>query len=157
MKHILFLFPVLVTGLIAAPQRQALRITADKQRTPVYTETLNSTHELIGPLGEPLGEVVTIIAKVQEKHSKGAFEDYVTVTNVNGTALEQPKQMPARLWQWANIKELKPGQQLVLRAYQDGGMIGTPPQAMKETVFVQTQAYGFVTWLQVINEVRSKM
>jgi hypothetical protein len=156
MTSILFLFPVLVAGLISLGRPQNGDTTVNKQRIPVYTDTLNSTHELIGPLGKPLGEVVTLTANVEEKHLKGAFEDYVTVTSVNGTALQEPKRLPVRRWPWANTKELRVGQQLHLRAYQDGGMIGTPLQAMKETVFVQTQDYGFVTWLVVINEVRHK-
>jgi hypothetical protein len=156
MMRILFLFPVLLTGLISVRHPSPRDTITNGQRIPVYTDTLNSTHELVGPLGKPLGEVVTLTAKVEAKHLKGAFEDYVTVTDVNGTALQEPKKLPVRRWPWANTKELKVGQQLHLRAYQDGGMIGTPLQAMKETVFVQTQDYIFMTWLVVINEVKYK-
>jgi hypothetical protein len=155
MKNILGLSLVLAAGFAAVGRAPATRRAQDQQRTPVFTDTLNSTHELIGPLGKPLGEVLTITARVEEKKRKGTFEDYVTVTSVNGTPLPEPKQLPVRLWQWANIKDLKPGQQLTLRAYQDGGMIGTPQQAMTETEIVQTEGYGFMTWLVVVNEVRS--
>jgi hypothetical protein len=156
MKWILLLAGVVVARFLAANAPSQVPIAASqKQRTPVYTETLNDTHELIGPLGKPLGEVLTVLGKVEEIPQK-AQEHFLTVTEVNGTPLRQAKQLPARLWPWANIKDLRPGQQLRLRVYQDGGMVGVPHQAMAETVFIQTQGHGFATWLVVIGEVRDR-
>jgi hypothetical protein len=156
LKRILYLsiLCVVASGLTHS---QATQETATRQRTSVYTETLNSSHELIGPLGKPLGELITITAKVEPKKRKGAFEDYVSVSKVNGILLQEPRKMPVRLWQWANTKKLLAGQELLLRAYQDGGMIGVPLKAMQETVFVGVGGYSFTTWLVVINEVRRPM
>jgi hypothetical protein len=123
-------------------------------RTPVFTETLNSTHQLIGPLGIPLGEMLTVAATVEAKQTKGYFEDFVTMTAVNGRELAQPKQMPVRLWQWGNVKALTAGQRLTLRGYQDGGMMGVPTQAMKETMYVQTTSHAFNTWFVIVNELQ---
>lgn len=155
MNHIR-LFGVLAAVLVSAAQLPAPPGAAKKPRTPVSTETLNTTHELIGPLGKPLGEVVTVTATVANKPFKDPFDDYVTVFSVNGVQLQHPLKMPAKLWPWANIKELKPGQEFTLRAYQDGGMIGVPQQVMNETVAVQTVDHAFRTWLVIINEVRAQ-
>jgi len=124
------------------------------KRIPVPTEVLNTTHQLVGPLGVPLGEIVTITVTVSEEPMKGMHDHYVVVSSINGARLPQPKEMPAKLWQWGNVKQLVPGQQLTLRVYQDGGMIGVPPQVMQETVYIQTSAHVFSTWLVVINAVR---
>lgn len=141
----------------AGPARQAAGPTPPPARpmTPVYTESLDRTHVLIGPLGRPLGEMLSIAAVVDERvDSKDWFHNYVSVTQVNGVPLARPVRMPAQLWQWGNLKELKPGERLKLRVYQTGAMMGVPDQAMRETVYVQTSAHSFVTWLVVVNETK---
>jgi len=120
------------------------------KRIPVTTESLNNTHQLIGPLGRPVGEVFTVDLKVTEKPDKGDFEDYVTVTAIDLKPLKQPVVMPARLWNWSDIKKLAMGQHHRVRVYQDAGMIGHPGAALRETVSIQTTAHTFVCWLVIL-------
>ena len=141
------------------------------RRIPVFVESLATTHELIGPLGRPLSEMMTVVMTVDQPELKGEFHDFVTVTTVNGFILRKPVSIPIRMWMFgSNLVEskpsregevgdyrwkFKPGDTITVRAYQDGAMVGLPEQAMKETVFAQTQAHRFETWLVPVNEVRS--
>jgi len=125
-----------------------------KPRVPVYTDSLHTTHELIGPLGKPLGEVLTVTGTVRREEDTKQQLIYIEITELNGVAMKMPVKMYAHPWQWSNsIKELKPGQRMTVRAYQDGGMRGHPDQAMMETTFIQTTGFGFSTWLVVLKEV----
>jgi len=126
------------------------------KRIPVLTESLNTTHQLIGPIGKPIGEVLTLTITVTKERSKGDFKQFVTVTSVGETKLSDPVTMPAELWKWGNIEKLALGQKLTVRAYQDAGMTGRPDQAMRETVYVQTRAHTFETWLVILYDVNAK-
>ena len=137
------------------------------RRIPVFVESLDKTHELIGPLGRPLSEMMTVVMTVDQPELKGHFHDFVTVTTVNGHVLRKPVSIPIRMWTFGNLVErplreggdyqwkFKPGDTLSVRAYQDGAMVGVPEQAMKETVVIQTQAHRFETSLVPVNEVCS--
>lgn len=143
----------------AAPARQQAPVqqAAPVQQPPlksVPTESLGKTHQLVGPLGLPLGEMTTVTLRVEPEVSKGYFETYVAVTTIGNRRLEHPIRMPAKLWRWADIKALTEGQVLTVRVYQDGGMIGVPAQVMEETVAIQTQSHAFVTWLVIVKSAR---
>lgn len=122
----------------------------DEKRIPVTTESLNTTHQLIGPLGRPVGEVFTVDLQVSDERDKGLFKHYVTVTAIDLKPLKQPIVMPARLWNWSDIKKLAKGQHHRVRVYQDAGMVGHPDAAMRETVYIQTTAQSFVCWLVIL-------
>lgn len=143
----------------AAPVGQQVPVqqAAPVQQVPlksVPTESLGKTHQLVGPLGLPLGEMTTVTLRVEPEVSKGYFETYVAVTTIGNRRLERPVRMPAKLWRWADIKALTEGQVLTVRVYQDGGMIGVPAQVMEETVAIQTQGHAFVTWLVIVKSAR---
>jgi len=127
-----------------------LRASGPGKRIPVTTESLNNTHQLIGPLGRPVGEVFTVDLRVTEKRDKGYFEDYVTVTAIDLKPLKKPILMPARLWNWSDIKKLVRDQRHRVRVYQDAGMVGHPDAALRETVSIQTTAHTFVCWLVIL-------
>ncbi|MCP4130132.1 MAG: hypothetical protein GY754_03845 [bacterium] len=112
---------------------------------------LNPASEIIGPLGKPLGEVITITATVQPDPGKGRA-NWLKITKVNGKALSKAVTMHYTIFQWAAIKKLTVNKTYTLRVYQDGGMIGIPHQAMKETVFVQTEDYHFAYQVVVLKE-----
>ena len=122
--------------------------------TPVLTESLGKTHQLIGPLRLPLGEMTTVTMRVEPQEEKGHFDHYVTVTAIAGRRVERPIRMPAKLWQWGDIKSIEEGDQVTARVYQDGGMVGVPDKAMKETVPIQSQRHAFVTWLVIVKSAR---
>ncbi len=145
---------VLSALCVSFPQPPDKQKENAKKRIPVYTDSLHTTHELIGPLGKPLGEVLTVTGTVRQEEDTHQRLIYLEVTELNGVPLKKPVKMNAHPWQWgSNIKELKPGQQMTVRAYQDGGMTGHPHQAMLETGPIQTTGYTFSTWLVVLKEV----
>lgn len=124
------------------------------RRVPIKTKSLGETHELVGPLGLPLGEMCSVAVTVQNDPYKGGG-DFVLVSSVNGMRLPVPKRMWAEVFSHGNVKRLVPGEQLTLRAYQDGGMKGIPNQATAETRPIQTAGYGFQTWLVLVNVVEA--
>ena len=63
--------------------------------------------------------------------------------------------MPYRIWPWSDLKKLDAQSRYRLRVYQDGGFAGVPDQAMKETTYVQTHAYSFVTSLVVVRNAKA--
>ncbi|MGC4013488.1 MAG: hypothetical protein QM755_03060 [Luteolibacter sp.] len=121
-----------------------------KARIPVETGSLNTTHQLIGPLGRPVGEVFTVDLTLSEKSHKGYFENQVKVTAIDSKVLKEPVVMPAKIWNWADIKELREGVSYRVRIYQDAGMIGHPWEALKETVSIQTTGHTFACWLVIL-------
>lgn len=148
---IVFLFLVVFVGMLSSTI--PLVADPDVKAIDIPTESLGRSHRLIGPLGLPLGEVVTLTMKVEDKVKKGYFPDHVTVTSIDEKDLERPVKLPARLWGYSQIKELVPGRALTVRGYQDGGMVGLPAQVFKEeTFYAYSETHRFVTWLVVVNE-----
>ena len=113
---------------------------------------LQSGTQIIGILGLPLGEVASIKAKIVETNTKGDGW-VVEVVEVNGRAPSVLLQMRYSVWEWGNIGKapLPVGRLLNFRAYETGGMVGVPIEAMKETTFVQTEGWGFGTSLILLN------
>lgn len=147
-------FTVNLLIVVSAVAASSVGICAEpEQRIAVTTSSLNTTHQLIGPLGRPVGEVFTVDMVVTEKRDKGLFEDYVTVTSIEGKALQPPVSMPARLWRWSGIEKLSKGTHYHVRVYQDAGMIGHPDAALKETTGIQTMGHTFACWLVILKPV----
>jgi hypothetical protein len=152
MKPIAIILCLLLSSLFAADAPQQAH--ESKDRIPVLAESLNTTHQLIGPLGKPVGLVFTMKVAVNEQRSKDAFVDAVTVSNVDGKELSQPITMDAHVSPFGNIKELTTGQTLTVRAYQGAGMTGLPDAP--ELVLVQGEACKFRTWLVIVTEIHEK-
>jgi hypothetical protein len=108
--------------------------------------------QIIGLLGVPLGELVSIRGEIVDSNTKGG-DKLVDIVEVDGKALSGTLQMRYSVWEWGNIglKSLPEGQRLKLRVYETGGMIGIPFEAMRETTFVQTEGWGFATSLVLLN------
>jgi hypothetical protein len=125
---------------------------AQPAKVAIRAEDLNTRYEVYGPLGVPLGQVVTVVAEPFELNAKGDTV-LIRVFTVDGRALGQPVDLPYEIWPWANIKSLVDNRRYELRAFQDGGFSGVPDQVMRETVYVQTGAYRFRTKLVVANSI----
>jgi hypothetical protein len=113
---------------------------------------LQSGSQIIGLLGFPLGEVVSIKGRIVESNTKGGGQ-LVEVVEVDGNAPTRMLQMRYAVWEWGNISRapLPADQMLRLRVYETGGMVGIPIEAMRETTFVQTEGWGFGTSLVLLN------
>ena len=108
--------------------------------------------EIIGLLGLPLGEVVSIKGRIVQSNTKSG-EQLVDIVEINGKPVSGVLQLRYSIWEWGNIghESLPRDQILSLRVYETGGMIGIPLEAMKETTFVQTEGWGFSTSLVLLN------
>lgn len=125
-----------------------------KEMIPVTTESLKDTHQLIGPLGKPIGEVFIADLTVTSQRKKGYFEDYVTVTAIDRKPLQKPIEIPARLWDWSDIEELVKDHHYQVKVYQDVGTVGYPEAAQRETdIPLQASSYMFVCWLVIVKTV----
>jgi hypothetical protein len=113
---------------------------------------LQSGTQIIGLLGIPLGDLASIRGKIVESNAKGGGT-LLEVVEIDGKALAGMLQMKYSVWEWGNIDHasLSKDQILKLRVYETGSMIGIPTEAMKETMFVQTEGWSFGTSLVLVN------
>lgn len=121
-------------------------------KTSVRASDLHSKIAIIGPLGKPLGQLMTLSGSIVRTRTKGD-PTLFRVTHLEGKALGSPIELPYSVPAWLSIKTLKTARTLTLRAYQTGAMVGIPHDAMKETVFVQTTSFTFRTELVLLKEV----
>lgn len=144
-----------------------LPLAPPEQPIPIKVEELGKKYQLIGRLGKPLGELMTLTVTVEEDNEKDVRTHWVTVTNVNGTALKTPIPISIERAK-TQIKDFTPGRQLRLRAYESGGMIGRHLDAWREANAVAGKEalykklipgggppYNFYTWLVVVKEIET--
>ena len=112
---------------------------------------LQSGSQIIGLLGFPLGELVSIKGRIVEPNTRGGGQ-LVDVVEINGKTVPGMLQLRYSVWEWGNISQgpLPLDQILRLRVYETGGMIGIPIEAMRETTFVQIEGWGFSTSLVLL-------
>ena len=123
----------------AEPGEKQPKITID-------ADELNTKYQVRGPLGVPLGEVVTAVGQTVMSRSKDA-DTMFRVDSVNNQPLRQPVTMHYRL---SNGMHLKTGNTYWIHAYQNGSYEGIPSQATDESGVAQTKPYRFVVRLIVI-------
>jgi hypothetical protein len=149
--------PAVMTILAATMAAAAEPQAAAETKSAISAHELNSKYEVRGPLGVPLGEIVTIVCRKKLDDAK-RNADLVEVFSVNGTDLPRPVVMEYAFFLAQNsgsiAKKLAGGQRQTLRVYQTGGFTGIPNAAMQETVSVQTQAYAFTTHLVVLKRLK---
>jgi hypothetical protein len=141
----LFLFQATL-GQELVSQGRNLPLPDDK-KIAITADELNGRYVVHGPLGVPLGEVITIVAEAVEHIGKGETK-VLKVVSVNGKALKAPVEMPYSVW--PGFKKFESRKTYQLRVFQDGGFDGVPLQAMEETGPVQSHGYMFTTRLTVI-------
>lgn len=112
------------------------------KRIPISAEEIRTRYVVIGPLGRPLGEVLTVDARVVPYIGKGEHA-MLRIYSVNGAKLPEPIEMAFSIWTWANVKHLEVNRGCRLRIFQDGGFTGVPDQVMQETVPIQNHGYGY--------------
>jgi hypothetical protein len=127
----------------------------DDSRKAVLAADLANGTQIIGLLGSPLGQLMTVEARVVPSESKDA-DQYLEVLMVANHQLSVPLRLRFSVWQWGSFSSspLPPNQVLLLRVYETGGMQGVPQNAMKETTYVTTVAWGFSTSVVILYEQR---
>jgi len=73
---------------------------------------------------------------------------------VGDRKLTKPIKLMFSVWQWGNLASgpMPLNEEMVLRVYETGGMVGVPESAMKETTYVTSVGWGFRTYLVVLYE-----
>lgn len=120
----LFLALTPVQGAPAAREEQA--------QTVPYTD-LGYRVQVIGPLGTPLGRYLTIEGRRAQQGKVGV--QTLLVEKVDG----KPLKTPVGLWV-DNIRNLPAGTRCVLKGYETGRMIGTPPDVLRKAGLPAPQA-----------------
>lgn len=123
----------------------------------VNASDLGTKVKIIGPLGKPLGEMITIECKTlppneqpRGKDSAGRF--FVKVTAVDGVALKKPVVIEVRVFPFSP-KPKRDGMDLEITGYQDGSFQGIPPAALNGvSPPPQTQSWHFAVYFQDMNE-----
>jgi hypothetical protein len=117
----------------------------------VSAADLQAGAAITGLLGLPLGTLTWTSARVVAVDSKET-DRLLEVLEVGDRRLPEPVRLAFSLWQWGNLagKTLPLNQVLRLRVYETGGMVGVPPDAMKETTFVTTPAWSFRTSVVIL-------
>ena len=130
----------------------SLHAQAAASSRSISAQELEGETQIIGLLGLPLGELASVKAQVVRVNTKGDGRQ-VRVLEVDGRLLPAPIVMKYSIWQWGNIADKGiPTEGIVkLRVYETGGMVGVPIDAMRETVFVQTEGWAFETSLVLVN------
>ena len=138
---------VLLAGLVLSP---AIGQGRAAPKTIGAVE-LQSGGQIIGLLGFPLGELVSIKGRIVESNTKGGGQ-LVDIVEINGKTVLGMLQLSYSVWEWGNISQgpLPLDEILKLRVYETGGMIGIPIEAMRETTFVQIEGWGFSTSLVLL-------
>ena len=122
----------------------------ENTKETIHAHELNTNYEIIGPLGESLGKLLNIEAKIIDTKRK-ANPIQLEVTRIDNKQLELPVQIPYTFFPPSkNLKELEEGKTYQLRVYQDGGMVGIPQQVLKETSPATSVDYHFATWAVII-------
>lgn len=127
-------------------------IKPSSQRIPISVNDLNTTHRLVGPLGEPAGNILCLSLVVNDEKHKGP-RNSVTVISVNGRKLKSPAILNVYASPQGDIKTLVPGERMTVLAYEEAMMTAIPYQAMEETVIVQCADWSnFGTWLVLLEK-----
>lgn len=149
-----YYFATFLSMVFFALTQFAVSVEHPKIRIPVTTASLEDTHQLIGPLGKPIGEVFVADLTVTSQNIKGYFEDYVTVTAIDRKPLQKPIEIPARLWGWSDIEKLVKDHHYQVKVYQDFGTVGYPEAAQSETeIPLQASSHMFVCWLVIVKTI----
>ena len=124
---------------------------AKPARTPISWNDLNTKNEIIGSLGFPLGELITIDCVCRKADTKGDRE-FLEISTVNDKKFAEPVKLTYRILSLSKIKELKVDYTYRLRVYEDGLMKGLPQGVFAEIGLVQTQGYHFSTDVVIVRE-----
>jgi hypothetical protein len=135
----------------------SLTLMAESAPVPSHQAVLASDLEnglqIIGLLGVPLGQLVSIRARIVPSDSKEA-EQYVEVLDVSDKRLSEPLKLTFSVREWGNLSGnvLPLYKVMSLRVYETGGMVGVPQNAMKETAYVGSVGWGFRTSVVILYE-----
>ena len=151
MRRLALAIPFLLSFALAEAAEPA-RTAERPETTVINADELNTKYEVRGPLGVPLGEIVTVRGQTVRNLRKSPGNLF-QVNAVNGRPLRQPVTM----W-YVFMGELAFGKEYELRAYQTGkfqGDYSIPKQdPEREQATAQTVPFGFVTSLVVFERLK---
>ena len=116
--------------------------------------------KVIGSLGRPLGEVVTIEGIVADgdytRRNADAGETLLRVQTVNGRVLKREAVFHFRPFEGADMKKPTAGMKFKYVGYETGGFSGMPDKAFDYVPRVATDGYYFSTSLVILRDVSLK-
>lgn len=124
----------------------------------ITPQELHRNFIVVGSLGRPANEVMTLDIEIVDGALKGEGGDVVHVWKINGQALRQPVRIEYRIWQHAvAIPKMVPKQLYEVRAFEDLCYdSGLPTAAYQENNAPVPQAAGagFASHLNIIRVIR---
>lgn len=114
----------------------------DQRKKQIDLNSLKTDYDIIGPLGRPIGEVVTIEASAEYGNGK-TIPDYLVVSAVNGIRLRDDQRLEYNLSPVANVKTFNVGSTYRLRVYQTLHDRGIPSAALEEIVPAIQMPYSY--------------
>jgi hypothetical protein len=148
----------LISGSLALWRTQATAQPSSPQGGPsrriVSSDDLSRGQLVVhGPLGQPLGKILTIEARLVHSRAKGR-ENLLEVLAVEGVRLPSPVTMDYGPWSPRDEVEIRDRKIYRLRALQAGGFHGLPEGLGREGVTIPaSRGYGFKTSLTVLRDV----
>lgn len=130
---------------------------AQDNKIPVQINNPGIQFELVGQLGEKLGNILTVRGIIVEGPSKGNEDGpNLVVQMINDSSIQQHIQIPVSPYSGKfgekPLPALKNGATYRLRVYETGGFVGTPPAACKEGgILLQTSGFYFRNRLIVLS------
>lgn len=144
-------FGAAILGAVIGVSTAPIVRGGEQRLIPFPTSAIGITHELIGPLGRPMGDVFWVTIVPRDLSPKGHFDSRLSVTAIDGHPLREPVDVWAELGgHHKTLEQLKPGEAIEARVYQWAGMTGIPAQLLRERP-VQAASHSFSTWLVLID------
>ena len=148
---------LVVALLISIVPRQTM---VGQQRTKSNVESIPviklNRSKVIGSLGLPLGEVVTIEGITADgeytRRKADAGETLLRVQTVNGRPLKREAIFHFRPFEGADLKKPRAGMRFKYIGYETGGFSGIPDKAFDYVPRVATDGYYFTTSLVILRD-----
>lgn len=148
----------LIVGLTAGPTW--LVADAQSQRTRPNTNTIHVSRlnksKVVGSLGRPLGEVVTIegIAADESytRRKADTGDTLLRVQAVNGKSLKREVIFPFHPYEGTQMKRPPAGMRFKYVGYETGGFSGTPEAAFVYVPRAATTGYYFTTSFVILRD-----
>lgn len=139
------------TWSVAAAQDQRTR----PNTKPIHVSRLNSSN-VIGSLGRPLGEVVTIEGIAADENytrrKADTGEILLRVQAVNGKALKREAILACHHYRGAEMKKPSAGMKFKYVGYETGGFSGIPEAAFVYVPRAPTSGYYFTTSFVILRD-----
>ena len=154
-KLLLHLIVILLTAVTAWSVAAAQRQSARSNIKPIHVSQLNRS-KVIGSLGRPLGEVVTIEGIAADENytrrKADTGEILLRVQAVNGKSLKREAILNFHPYEGTEMKRPSAGMRFKYVGYETGGFSGIPEAAFVYVPRAPTSGYYFTTSFVILRD-----